>query len=215
MKLKKVAIAGATGLVGSHLLNDLISNPTIEKIYTLGRTPLPIAHEKLTFIQVDFDNLPTLPSLNEIYLALGTTIKVAGSKEAFSKVDFTYTLALAKAAIKAGANKIGVVSSIGADVQSKSFYLQVKGQIENALKELNPEGLLIVRPSILLGNRKSLGQPTRRGERIFIAIAKLLNPFLPKAYKAIEAKKVANALCVEVPKTRGILIIDSARLQQY
>jgi len=75
--------------------------------------------------------------------------------------------------------------------------------------------LVIVRPSILLGDRKSLGQPTRRGEGIFIAFAKLLNPFLPKAFRAIEAIKVANALRVEVPKTMGVLMIDSAHLQQY
>lgn len=215
MKQKTVAIAGATGLVGSHLLTGLLSDPRIEKIYALCRTPLPISHEKLTSIPVDFDALATLPPIDEVYLALGTTIKVAGSKEAFSKVDFTYTLAVVKAAIKAGAKKIGVVSSIGANTHSKSFYSQVKGQLENALKALKPEGLVIVRPSLLLGNRKSLGQPTRRGEEIFIVIAKLLNFFLPKRFRAIEATKVANALRLEVPETTGVIMIDSAHLQQY
>lgn len=212
---RTVAIAGATGLVGSHLLNGLLADPAIEKVYALCRTPLPISHEKLTFIHVNFDALPTLPPLDEVYLALGTTIKVAGSKEAFSKVDFTYNLAVAKAAIVAGAKKIGVVSSIGANAHSNSFYPQIKGQLEDALKELKPEGLVIVRPSLLLGDRKSLGQPARRGERITIALAKLLNPFLPKSFRAIEATKVANALRVEVPKTTGVLMIDSAHLQQY
>jgi len=215
MKQKTVAIAGATGLVGSHLLNGLLADSEIEKVYALCRVSLPISHEKLTSIPVDFDNLPTLPPLDEVYLALGTTIKVAGSKEAFSKVDFTYTLAVAKAALIAGATKIGVVSSIGANAHSNSFYPHVKGQLEDALKALKPEGLVIVRPSLLLGNRKSLGQPTRKGEGISIAIAKLLNPFLPKAFRAIEATKVANALRVEVPKTTGVLMIDSAHLQHY
>lgn len=215
MKHKTVAIAGATGLVGSHLLNGLLADPAIEKVYALGRTPLPISHEKLTFIHVNFDALPTLPPLDEVYLALGTTIKVAGSKEAFSKVDFTYNLVVANAALAAGAKKIGVVSSIGADAHSNSFYPQVKGQLEDALKALTPEGLVIVRPSILLGDRKSLGQATRRGEEISMALAKLLNPFLPKAFRAIEATKVANALRAEVPKTTGNVMIDSAHLQQY
>jgi len=215
MKHKTVAIAGATGLVGSHLLNGLLADLEVEKIYALCRSPLPISHEKLTSIHVDFDALPTLPPIDEVYLALGTTIKVAGSKEAFSKVDFTYTLTVAKAAFAAGAKKIGVVSSIGADVHSNSFYPQVKGQLEDALRELKPEGLVIVRPSLLIGDRKALGQPIRKGEEISIAIAKLLNPFLPKAFRAIEATKVANALRVEVPKTMGVLMIDSAHLQQY
>jgi len=212
---RTVAIAGATGLVGSHLLHGLLDDVEIEHIYALCRTPLSISHAKLTSIPVDFDALPTLPPLDEVYLALGTTIKVAGSKEAFSKVDFTYTLAVAKAALVAGAKKMGIVSSIGADAHSNSFYPQVKGQLEDALKALKPEGLVIVRPSLLLGDRKSLGQPRRRGEGISIAITKLLNPFLPKAFRAIEATKVANALRAEVPKTTGVLMIDSAHLQQY
>jgi len=212
---KTVAIAGATGLVGSHLLNGLLADSAIEKVYALCRTSLPISHEKLTFIHVNFDALPPLPPIDEVYLALGTTIKVAGRKEAFSKVDFTYNLAVAKAALVAGAKKIAVVSSIGANAHSNSFYPQIKGQLEDTLKELKPEGLVIVRPSLLLGDRKSLGQPTRRSEGISIAIAKLLNPFLPKAFRAIEATKVANALRVEVPKTTGVLMIDSAHLQQY
>lgn len=212
---RTVVIAGATGLVGSHLLQGLLHDEAIEHVYALCRKPLPLRHPKLTCMEVDFEALPLLPACDEVYLALGTTIKIAGSKEAFSKVDFDYNDVVAKAALNAGAQTIGVVSAIGADAHAKNFYAQVKGTLEEALIALHPKGLVIVRPSLLLGDRHALQQPVRRGEIISIALAKLLSPFLPKAFRAIEANKVARALRMEVPKTTGVSIIDSAQLHHY
>lgn len=212
---KTVAIAGASGLVGSHLLHGLLEDVEIEHVYALCRKPLPLNHPKLTWMEVDFEALPLLPAIDEVYLALGTTIKVAGSQEAFSKVDFSYNLAVAKAALTAGAQKIALVSSIGANAHSSTFYTRVKGALEEALIALKPQGLVIARPSILLGDRTALHQPARKGEFFSIALAKLLNPFMPLSWRAIEAKNVANALRIEAPKTMGVLIINSARLHQY
>ncbi|MFM6992389.1 MAG: nucleoside-diphosphate sugar epimerase, partial [Rhodoferax sp.] len=96
-------IAGATGLVGGGILAGLLADPDVAAVHSIGRKALPMQHPKLTAHVVDFAALPALPPADEVYLALGTTIKVAGSQEAFRGVDFDANLAVANAALAAGA----------------------------------------------------------------------------------------------------------------
>lgn len=104
---RAVLIAGASGLVGGHLLRQLIDDVTVSEVHVLARRALPVAHAKLRTHVVSFDALPVLPKVDEVYLALGTTIGVAGSKEAFRAVDLFANLAVAKAATERGATRIG------------------------------------------------------------------------------------------------------------
>ncbi|HCB1333350.1 TPA: NAD(P)H-binding protein, partial [Klebsiella variicola subsp. variicola] len=117
-----VLLAGATGLVGGHILQLLLNDPGVSCIHALSRKPLRVSHPKLQVHIVDFTSLPQLPHADEAYLALGTTIKVAGSKETFRAVDFDANLAVAQAAIRAGVSRIGLVSASGASVRSSMFY---------------------------------------------------------------------------------------------
>ena len=94
-----------------------------------------------------------------MYLALGTTIKVAGSQAAFRALDFEANMAVARAARAQGATKLGVVSALGADSHSTVFYNRVKGELEEGLAQLGFSTLVFARPSLLAGNRQSLGQP--------------------------------------------------------
>lgn len=100
---RRVAIAGATGLVGQHLLKQLLADETIGQVYALGRREPTLRHPKLTALVVDFAHLPTLPAVDEVYLALGTTIRQAGSQRAFRAIDLEANLATAQAALAAGA----------------------------------------------------------------------------------------------------------------
>jgi uncharacterized protein YbjT (DUF2867 family) len=100
MAKRTIIIAGATGLVGKAILNDLLSDDSVAKVHSLGRRLPEIDHPKLTSYIVDFTALPVLPTADELYLALGTTIKVAGSQSAFRAVDFDANLAVAEAALK-------------------------------------------------------------------------------------------------------------------
>lgn len=206
---RKVLLAGATGLIGSYLLEGLLADGSVAEVHALVRRPLKVSHPKLQVHQVDFTALPELPPIDEVFLALGTTIKVAGSREAFRAVDFEANLAVAKAAISAGAQRAGLVSAAGADAHSPVFYNRVKGELEAALRELRLKGLVIARPSLLLDSRKHLGQPPRLAESLAIPFARLISPLIPGPYKPVYGKLVAQALLERVPDAHALLTLAS------
>ncbi len=207
-----VLLAGASGLVGGQLLQLFLKDPGVICIHALSRRPLKVSHPKLQVHLVDFTSLPQFPHADEAYLALGTTIKVAGSKEAFRAVDFDANLAVAHAAIKAGVNRIGLVSAGGANMKSSMFYTRVKGELEEVLRALPLTALVIARPSLLLDYRYGLGQPVRLGEILSIPVARLLSPFLTGDYKPVRAQAVARSLVESVPKGEGVVVLTSEQL---
>lgn len=209
---RKVLLAGATGLVGGLMLQALIADPTVAELHALSRRPLSISHPKLKVHIVDFKRLPVLPQADEVYLALGTTIKVAGSQAAFRAVDLEANLAVARVAMAAGARRVGLVSAAGASAQSSAFYNRIKGELEDALKELDLSALVIARPSLLLDYRSGLQQPPRLGEMIAIPIAKLLMPLLPGTYRPVHALAVAKALTKTLPVATGTVVLASNEL---
>jgi uncharacterized protein YbjT (DUF2867 family) len=211
---RRVVLAGATGLVGSHILRGLLTDESVVAIHTLGRRELSFAHPKLSSQVVDCTALPALPPVDEAYLALGTTIKAAGSRDAFWGVDFEATLAVARAALAAGARRIGLVSAMGADAHSPFFYNRVKGQLEDALTLLDLDALVIVRPSLLTGDRAALGQPERRKEQLALHLGRLLKPILPVSLRPIAASAVASALLARTPVASGKEVLTSAAMQQ-
>lgn len=213
MTSRTVIIAGATGLVGKEILEGLLADQTVVAVHSLGRRASAILHPKLRSHVVDLAALPSLPPADEVYLALGTTIKVAGSQDAFRTVDYDANLAVARAALAAGARKVGLVSAMGADANSKVFYSRVKGELEDALAHMPFEGLVIARPSLLVGNREALGQPSRRGEILGFALSKAIGLLIPSNYKPIEAASVATALLSAVPSATGKRILLSGSMQ--
>jgi uncharacterized protein YbjT (DUF2867 family) len=207
-----VALAGATGLVGREILRGLVADPSVAAIHVLVRRKIE-APPKVTLHVVDFRAVPALPRIDEVYLALGTTIKVAGSQEAFRAVDFDANLAVARAALAAGARRAGLVSAMGASAKSGLFYSRVKGELEGALSALAFEGLVIARPSMLAGDRESLGQPVRRGEGIALGVSRLLGPLIPRNFRSVSVADVARALLARVPAARGRVIVLSGEMQ--
>lgn len=214
MKQRTVILAGATGLVGREILQGLLADPSVGAVHSLGRRKPETQHPKLTAHLVDFAALPPLPPADELYLALGTTIKVAGSQAAFRAVDYDANLAVAKAALAAGVKRIGLVSAMGADVRSRIFYNRVKGELEDALTQLPFEGLVIARPSLLVGDREVLGQPKRSGEVMGEAIAQVLGFLIPANYKPIPASTVAQALLTTVPTATARTVLPSGAMRE-
>jgi uncharacterized protein YbjT (DUF2867 family) len=208
---RTVALAGATGLVGREILRGLVADPRVSAIHVLARRAVAGADAKVTAHIVDFTALPALPRIDEVYLALGTTIKVAGSRPAFRAVDYDANLAVARAALAAGAKRAGLVSAMGASARSGIFYNRIKGELEDALRALPFEGLVIARPSFLAGNREELGQPVRRGEGIAIAASRILGPLFPN-YRSVPAAAVARALLTRVPAAAGSEIVLSGAM---
>lgn len=210
---RSVLLAGGSGLVGRELLQLLLADPSVAAVHALGRRQLELRHPGLIQHRVDFAALPALPHVGEAFIALGTTIKVAGSQAAFRAVDFDAVLAVAQAARAAGATRLGVVSAMGADAQSRIFYNRVKGEMEEALSGLGFETLVIARPSLLVGDREALGQPPRAGEEIGQKVSRWLAPLIPAKYRPIAAAAVAGALVQAVRAATGRRVLLSGAMQ--
>lgn len=206
-------VAGATGLVGRQILAGLLADDTVRAVHALVRRPLGMQHAKLTTHVVDFAALPPLPLIDEVYLALGTTIKVAGSRQAFRAVDHDANLAVARAALAAGARHLGLVSAMGADPESSIFYSRVKGELETGVAALGYQGVVIARPSMLAGDRAALGQPVRGGEVLALRVSRWLWPLVPRNYRSIQAADVAQALLRAVPGSQGRQVLASGAMQ--
>ncbi len=208
---RRVLLAGATGLVGREILCALLADRTVTEIHVFGRRALAQSDSRVRVHVVDFARLPPLPPVDEVYLALGTTIRAAGSEAAFRAVDLDANLAVARQAAAAGAIRAGLVSAVGADPQSKVFYNRVKGELEAALTPLFA-ALVIAQPSLLLGDRASLNQPLRWGERLATPLARLAAPLLPGRYRPVAASAVAQALVRTVPAAQGMRVLASDEL---
>lgn len=213
---KTALIAGASGMVGSELLKQLIDTEAYEHIHILVRRLLNVNSPKIQEHLIDFEKVDTLEidgKIDHVFCTLGTTIKKAKTKENFRKVDYDYALELGKKAKEWNSGKFLMVSSLGANAKSRIFYSRVKGEIELALKDLNLNQLFIFRPSLLLGKRKE----HRAGEKTAINVYKVIDPlfFGPfKKYKGIEASQVANGMInIAINNTDQFKILESNEIQ--
>lgn len=210
----KAAIAGATGLIGSHLLELMKDDAVIESAQVLSRRPLDLT-PKFTVIQGDLMQPHFTGPVDAAFCALGTTMAVAGGKEAFYHVDHDLVMAFAHAAKEQGAQTFVLVSSIGADAGTSNFYLKVKGETENDLKALGFRSLIILRPSLLMGERKQF----RIGELFGKGMMTLFNPLMlgPLAkYRGIHGRTVAKAMLrLAKEDLPGVHVLESDRLQAF
>jgi uncharacterized protein YbjT (DUF2867 family) len=207
-------LAGASGLVGRELAQQLANHSSYSQVHSLVRRAATSATAaKLVEHVVNFDALLPLPRVDDAYIALGTTIKVAGSEQAFRRVDFDYVVNVARAARAAGARRLGVVSALGADAKSRVFYNRVKGEMEDAVLALGYESVVLAQPSLLLGDREALGQATRGGERLARRLLGPVSRLIPSKFRPVLARDVAAALMARVLITeRGSVILPSREM---
>jgi uncharacterized protein YbjT (DUF2867 family) len=189
-------LAGASGLTGGHALEALLGAPEISRVLAVSRRPLGREHPHLANRIVQFERLEAQlkgASCDVALCCLGTTRRRAGSPQAFRAVDVDCVLSFARAAQAAGARRFVVMSSVGANPESRNFYLRTKGEMEQQAAALGFESLDILQPSLLLGWRGE----TRPLELAATALMPLLNPFLRGnylPYRAISARVVGAAL---------------------
>jgi len=187
-----IILAGYTGLTGGFVLQQLQDQQGVEKIICVGRRQ-PENSFKTEFVPIEnVQGEVSSPEVHAVICCVGTTMAKAGSKDAFRKVDYDIPVNLAKWT-KQRASKFILMSSVGANALSRNFYLKVKGETEEAVKEAFRGPVFILRPSMLLGPRKE----KRLGEKFGIVGAKLLSPLLGgkwSVYKGIHVADVAKAM---------------------
>ncbi|RCW30801.1 NAD(P)H-binding protein [Marinilabilia salmonicolor] len=195
MAQKTATIIGATGLIGSHLLQQLQVSDAFNTIKVIGRRTAGYKNPKTEELIIDFEDeaafKEAIRGSDVVFCAVGTTNKkVSGNKTAYRKVDFDIPVNAARFAAEKGCNTFAVVSAVGADSNSKNFYTRLKGEMEDAIQQQNIPTLLIFRPSLLLGKRNE----TRIGESLGKWIMKPLSFLIPARMKPIEAEDVAQAM---------------------
>lgn len=212
--MKTALIAGSTGLIGNQLLQLLLSSDRYSKVIAVTRYDLP-PHPKLLVLKVEFEKLDQWAASlvgDDVFCCLGTTMAKARSKEKFYQVDFFYPLLIAKIAQSHGAKQYMLVSALGADKDSSIYYNRVKGEIEEAIKQVDYKAIHIFRPSLLLGARDE----KRSGEDAAKTFYKLFGFLIPKKYQAIDSSKVANAMITLASQDdEGIFTHESKELQNY
>jgi uncharacterized protein YbjT (DUF2867 family) len=189
-------LAGATGAVGSRLLERLLERPDGTRVITVGRRAPPRSHPRLEHLQAELARIPAVLAdrrCSEAFCCLGTTLRTAGSKAAFRAVDLDGVAGFARAAHAAGAGFFGLVSSAGADPRALSFYLRTKGEAEAAVEALGFRSLAIMRPGLLRGRREEFRTLERLGQLAAPLMDRMLIGGLA-GYRSVATGTVAAAL---------------------
>jgi len=198
--MKTVVIAGASGVVGARALQHaLMDGDVVRRVVAVGRRPLDVRDERLECRIADFADASSLAAalpddVDVALCCLGTTMKQAGSKAAFRAVDFDAVLAFGAAARHKGAQRFVLVSSLGADARSASFYLKTKGEVEAALARLGYPQLTILRPSFI--DDEGARRDDRLGERLGLPVARAVFRVLgpQRRYAPVTATSIGRAM---------------------
>jgi len=216
MGSKTAIVFGATGLVGNLLLEELVNSENYKAIKIFVRQTTGVSEQRVEEIITDFSIPESYLSRiagDDLFICTGTTIKKAGSVANVEKIDRDLPAVVAAEAQKNGVKRIAVVSSIGADATSKNYYLRIKGEMEENILKLGFEKTVIVRPSILLGERKEI----RAGEIVGKAVMKAIQPVFTgkfRKYRPIHGRDVAKAMISLLEKGEGKIIFESDELKK-
>ncbi len=222
--MRVAVVIGSTGLVGRLLVGKLARQGSWSQVLAIARKEALFDHPKVRTIRFDFlswDNLDLQISSFagasasfDFFCALGTTIKSAGNEAAFKKIDHAAVVEFSKLAVRRHAESLLIVSSLGADANSKNFYLKTKGEMEIDVQKIKSKNTYFLRPSLLLGDRDDF----RFTER-FAAIASSLFSFTLigrlKKYRPIRAERVAQAMVqISAKKKTAENFVENASLHE-
>ena len=214
--MKTALLFGASGLVGSHVLSQLISINNYSKIKLFARSTINVSDPRIEIIQTDFNNLENHKEDiigDDCFFCIGTTKKNSPDKNEYKRVELEVPKQIAQIAKSNSVNSFVFVSSGYADPKSSGDYLRFKGEVEEELKRLNFPKLGIMRPSFLLGDRKE----KRIGEKIGIFVFKLLSPLFVgplKKMKPIHSATVAKAMIAITQNNNSKIIFESNEISE-
>jgi uncharacterized protein YbjT (DUF2867 family) len=212
-------LIGATGLIGSHLLELLLNDEYFDTVRILVRRPFEPDHPKLEKKLVDFSDIESfrlaLEDSEVVFCAIGTTQKkVKGNKDTYRKIDYDITVNTARFCKLNGCENFVFVSSVGANSKSNNFYLKLKGEIEEAVAAVGLKNVHIMQPSLLLGKRRE----SRFGEKIAQRVMPVISFLLPAKYKPAKAINVAKAMIRLVKEKQiglSIATYNEIKLKSY
>lgn len=228
-ELGVVLIVGASGLVGREAVRLCLQDATVREVRALLRRDVGLDDllgpgEPLTDAQrnkfrpcvVDFDRLERhtdLFDVDTVFCALGTTLRQAGSQAAFRRVDFEWPLQVARLAHVHGARRFLLVSALGASSRSRVFYNRVKGELEDAVRDIGFQRLCVARPSLLQGERGEF----RPGERLGLCLSRWFFALIPDSHRPVHVRQVAAALlaacCADQPGGPARRVLTNAELR--
>ncbi|HSB93647.1 MAG TPA: NAD(P)H-binding protein, partial [Flavitalea sp.] len=197
-------VLGGSGLIGKELIRQLLKDPAFLIVRALVRAPLDIEHPKFLSQTTNFsdeeDFREKIGTGSVVFCCIGTTMKnVNGDKVAYKMIDYDIAINAARFASEKQIKHFAIVSAIGANANSRNFYLRLKGKIEEDLKAIPFNSIHIFRPSLLLGDRKNESRPAEAWmQKIFKGIAILL----PDKYKPVYATDVAAAMIAAAKKNK-------------
>ena len=197
----KITLFGATGLIGNEIIKLLEDDSDFENINVVSRRPVELKSKKSILNIIDFKDfnsyLNVIDGSDVVLAAIGTTqSKVGFNKKKYREIDFDIISNTVKACKEKNVKHFSFVSSAGADINNKSFYLKLKGEIEKEVESQQLNSSTVYRPSLLLGNRKE----NRFGEKVAQILIPLISFLFPDNYKPIKASDVAKAMVTESKK---------------
>jgi uncharacterized protein YbjT (DUF2867 family) len=209
-------ILGGTGLVGNQLVQLLIEDNRFETVEILTRRELDLREIKVLTHVVDFANFEDLPlnsKIDILFIAFGTTIKKAGSQAKQVEIDVNIPTKVMELAKKQGIEKCVLISSLGVSAKSPFFYSRMKAQLDENARKIGFNQLIIIKPSMLDGNRTE----KRLGEKLSISIGNSLGKTgLINKYRPVEVINVAKCMIqsiIELPN--GTFEIPSNEIVDY
>jgi len=195
--MKRAIVFGSSGFVGSHLLSELLNSSDYGQVTAVARKSLNITDPKLRTAIADYNSLAGMKSeiaADEVFIALGTTKKNSPEKADYYQVDHDYPVLAARIAKEGGAKSVFLVTAVGANLNSRFFYVRAKGETERDVIALNFEQTHIFRPSVILGKRK---EKRSLLEAALMEFWSALNPLLiwkADKYKGIRGEDIAKAM---------------------
>lgn len=219
MPAKTATVIGATGLIGSHLLDVLQQDEDFSAIRAVVRKPVSFSQQKVEMRLVNFEDHESvklaIDGSNAVFCAIGTTQKkVKGDKDAYRKVDYDIPVNAARFCAETGCPNFLLISSVGANSDSNNFYLELKGEVENAVRQQKIRSISIFRPSMLLGNREEKRTGEKIGQGVMSFFAFMMVGSWEK-YRPIDAEKVAKAMVSAAKEEQpGVTVYEYEEMRQ-
>ncbi len=212
--MKKTAIIlGATGLTGSILLENLLKDPSYEKIKLFSRSSAEKNSSKIEEHLIDMFQLEDYSEAfkaDVVFCCIGTTKANTPDKETYKKIDYGIPVAAAKLAKQNNIETFIVISAMGADENSSVFYNKVKGEMQRDVLKQNVKNTYILQPSLIAGDRNE----NRFGEKMATFFMGTFGFLIPKKYKMIKAETIAEAMPVLAKKGFSKQQINSDEIKQ-